>query len=401
MLTSSGRISMGGSETDRSINIELNQTATSKLTLNDSNARTLAGISSGRISLADFYGKSSGGDPSGDVGTAYFVKQDNHAYIGLEAVDFATYSVFASGFNYAYDSLGAGRLRTPTVSLSLGAAGIGYGSSYKNTGIRGILMDTATSFVAGVTSVDVRAGCSDFSTNNGLGYRMSGWYDGAINNGSSQYYTNSIKYNLTTYSNSILNTNIGPNIYIPNAGSESKTKGYAIYSRGIVNDYRTNATLVSFVFATETFVDNNQVIPGAPGFGTVYTRSAYRSKNKAYYYENLSAGTGSAFVNNTVTFATETLTKAGASTYTNLVTGGIDYHPALMDDISGGHHYVASRANAHVSGGHYFPGGMFWQFYNYTARHNFLTDTWFTPGASYFTNADCAFGHERYIEPTV
>lgn len=57
-LNNSGPISMGGSTTGESINLELGKSATAQISLNDSDARSLAGKPSGQISLSDFYGKS-------------------------------------------------------------------------------------------------------------------------------------------------------------------------------------------------------------------------------------------------------------------------------------------------------------------------------------------------------
>jgi hypothetical protein len=58
-LVSSGEISIGGSTTNRSINLELGRAAGANSSLNETALRSLAGISSGTISLSNFYGKSS------------------------------------------------------------------------------------------------------------------------------------------------------------------------------------------------------------------------------------------------------------------------------------------------------------------------------------------------------
>lgn len=57
-LESSGSLSFGGSVQDRSINLELRRSATSTLGLNDGEARYLANVPTGNISVSDFYGKS-------------------------------------------------------------------------------------------------------------------------------------------------------------------------------------------------------------------------------------------------------------------------------------------------------------------------------------------------------
>lgn len=61
LVNSGNPISMGGSTTGQSINLELGQSATAQISLNDTNARALAGITTpgAQISLYNFYGKSS------------------------------------------------------------------------------------------------------------------------------------------------------------------------------------------------------------------------------------------------------------------------------------------------------------------------------------------------------
>lgn len=58
-LASSGTLSIGGSTATRSINLELGLSATANSSIGQTNFRTLAGVSSGTISLSNFYGKSS------------------------------------------------------------------------------------------------------------------------------------------------------------------------------------------------------------------------------------------------------------------------------------------------------------------------------------------------------
>lgn len=60
-LVSSGILSIGGSTTNRSINLELSLSATTNSNLNQTNFRSLAGVSSGKISISNFYGKSAEG----------------------------------------------------------------------------------------------------------------------------------------------------------------------------------------------------------------------------------------------------------------------------------------------------------------------------------------------------
>lgn len=57
-LNNSGPISLGGTATNASINLELGQSATAQVSLNDTNVRTLAGVASGAIIMpTNFYGK--------------------------------------------------------------------------------------------------------------------------------------------------------------------------------------------------------------------------------------------------------------------------------------------------------------------------------------------------------
>ena len=60
-LNSSGPISLGGTATNASINLELSQGASAQISMNDTNVRTLAGVASGAIIMpTNFYGKSAG-----------------------------------------------------------------------------------------------------------------------------------------------------------------------------------------------------------------------------------------------------------------------------------------------------------------------------------------------------
>lgn len=57
-LNASGVISIGGSTSGQSINLELGRAATATSSLGESALRTLAGVASGTISMSNFYGKS-------------------------------------------------------------------------------------------------------------------------------------------------------------------------------------------------------------------------------------------------------------------------------------------------------------------------------------------------------
>tara|TARA_B110000858_G_scaffold183542_1_gene223954 strand:- start:597 stop:1187 length:591 start_codon:yes stop_codon:yes gene_type:complete len=57
-LATSGTMSIGGTTATRSINLELGLSATTSSNMNSAALRGLAGVSSGAISLSNFYGKS-------------------------------------------------------------------------------------------------------------------------------------------------------------------------------------------------------------------------------------------------------------------------------------------------------------------------------------------------------
>ena len=63
-LNASGTISLGGSTTGQSVELELGESGTAAITMNDSNFRGLAGVASGTISLSSLYSKSASGSKS-------------------------------------------------------------------------------------------------------------------------------------------------------------------------------------------------------------------------------------------------------------------------------------------------------------------------------------------------
>jgi len=71
-LNASGTISLAGTTAGQSIALELGQSATGTISLNDTNVRNLAGVGTpaSTISLSNFYGKSLGVDPGGAVNPA-------------------------------------------------------------------------------------------------------------------------------------------------------------------------------------------------------------------------------------------------------------------------------------------------------------------------------------------
>jgi hypothetical protein len=75
-LAASGTLSLAGSTVGQSIALELSKSATATITLNDTDVRALAGVTtpSSIISISNFYGKSAGIDPGGAVDPALVVE---------------------------------------------------------------------------------------------------------------------------------------------------------------------------------------------------------------------------------------------------------------------------------------------------------------------------------------
>lgn len=93
-LVSSGEISIGGSTANRSINLELGRSATATSSLGESALRTLAGVSSGAISLSSFYGKANASVAISDQDAA------NMSLAGLGGTATATYRLHSNGQAY-------------------------------------------------------------------------------------------------------------------------------------------------------------------------------------------------------------------------------------------------------------------------------------------------------------
>jgi len=96
-LASSGTMSIGGTTTDRSINLELGRSATATSSMGETDLRTLAGVASGAISMSDFYGKS-----AATLLWSVGIAQGNFTATGYEAQGFSTY--IGGGFGTATDT---------------------------------------------------------------------------------------------------------------------------------------------------------------------------------------------------------------------------------------------------------------------------------------------------------
>ena len=91
-LNASGPISLGGTGTNSSINLELSQAFNAQVSMNDTNVRSLAGVASGAITMpTNFYGKSAGA-------TVNFT--DQYIASNQSAAATAGYRVNSDGFDY-------------------------------------------------------------------------------------------------------------------------------------------------------------------------------------------------------------------------------------------------------------------------------------------------------------
>ena len=124
-LESSGAISLGGSVTNRSVNLELSQGASAQISMNDTNVRTLAGVPSGAIILpTNFYGKSSvtfTPDGGTTVGTAVYLSDDvayQEAQITISCSQTATWTytlTSTTGTGFEFVSVASGGSSTDII----------------------------------------------------------------------------------------------------------------------------------------------------------------------------------------------------------------------------------------------------------------------------------------------
>jgi hypothetical protein len=129
-LVSSGEISIGGSTTDRSINLELGRSATATSNLNESALRTLAGVASGAISLSSFYGKSNvsfspnGGTSSGSRVTLSDYRAFGTASVTVTCTQSATWTYARVNGDFGSANVASGGTGT-TITFSM-AKGVSY-----------------------------------------------------------------------------------------------------------------------------------------------------------------------------------------------------------------------------------------------------------------------------------
>lgn len=153
-LNSSGAISLAGSISGQSIALELSKGATSQITLNDTDVRTLGGKASGAIAMpTDFWGKSNAVD-IGAVAFATFTSPYVQAFkwttIGFGTI-YSNPSTAAAGARYAIEfsnsggAVAAGGQGSPQLVAWAWSDSTGFGAKYTNP----------SSYPSGATCYDV------------------------------------------------------------------------------------------------------------------------------------------------------------------------------------------------------------------------------------------------------
>lgn len=132
-LNASGPISLGGSTTGQSVNLELGQSATAQISFNDAAVRTLTGTSTNTalVMPTNFYGKSKKFTYTGTMTQATFVSGGDTCY-GYDFIEGGSLSpindniirifkVNLSGVWYFYVTIGGGTgLQNYWATLTLG-----------------------------------------------------------------------------------------------------------------------------------------------------------------------------------------------------------------------------------------------------------------------------------------
>jgi hypothetical protein len=370
-LNSSGPISLGGATTGQSINLELGQSATAQISLNDTNVRTLAGVASGAISLNSFYGKAA------DLTYAFLLGETEGGNTGtdIDRVNFTTLTLSLSGLSAAFYTDGPDRLSSSSVCLMFS----NLGTSNKSTSIRGVMMYTQTTFVAGVSSPDNRANaaCMRAPTTGATGYRLNG-----INQDNAAV-SNTLRYNMSTYSSTAISASaIGGSSVFARAGSESLSFGQFLVDTQVspfVARSRftfSNETTSAGSFDSSTFQNNGSIT------------AIHRSKTACYWLTNASASPTYSVKAN---FATNTSTP-GPLPSINRWSPHYDFNQGSYPFVSNGL-YSFAKAGYYVSGNR----GL-----NYTLGLyiNYTNDAWTVGVANPSGTVTDRFGAEQYTAPT-
>jgi hypothetical protein len=373
-LNSSGPISLAGSTSGQSIALELNQSATGQISLNDTVVRTLAGISTGEISLSSFYGKSS----APGWGYLYLANVNTSPFNNIaEKVTYATNTYSSAGINVSQIVSNAQRLSDTSKAILVG--GVTGGGTSKRDTVYGIYFATATSFAVANQEL-LRGGAVTARTTN-IGYLFQGM-------SADDVLTSSTLWNMTTLTQSTSDTILlAPDFQAYGSGSETKNYATAAGAQTAPGNIIENR----HVFSTAT----RQLSTSSTnlGFGII---SNWRSLTKNYYLSQIYGQytyRGLSLDNSTTTWtaiASLALTFAGDANYTPMNrNGGTEKH-GIANDTSV---YFMGAYRTHLSVVAYTLG----------YRTTFATNTWIsgiTRNVAYPTDNATCMGVDPFFEPT-
>jgi len=174
-LESSGSMSIGGSTSGRSINLELGRSATATSSLGETDLRTLAGVASGAISMSNFYGASgavaytgyalnrsaaNGGGGAADGGTVQSGNAGSQSNVGGTAT-------FSTGISYTtlrviYGNMANGQLGNSASGavLSINGSSVTAAGTYGQNGYPSNYIKYYDASNGTLNSVGISAGVS-------------------------------------------------------------------------------------------------------------------------------------------------------------------------------------------------------------------------------------------------
>jgi hypothetical protein len=196
-LNASGPISLAGTTTGQSIEVELGGTGSTAISLNDTNVRTLAGVASGAITMpVNFWGKSSSN------ARAFAVSFNNPAAVfGLKYVNFATGApdIVTSGAAQPFTTHYRPTISNSTMGYTMGYTRDG-GAGYNQLTVMYLLpVNHSTKTLGTILTLSTGKNIPYSGNYAALSNATKGWFEGGQYNGSSgalSLYAHS--FNMTT-----------------------------------------------------------------------------------------------------------------------------------------------------------------------------------------------------------
>lgn len=349
MLNSTGKISLGGSVTGESVNIELGQAQTAKITLNDTNVRNLTLSNTAplsKISMNDLRGRSAGATGDGFWPPSRIGGQNYSIVNYLSSISFANdaSTTVSSGWTTAKSDLS---------TFSNNTKGYMFGGF-----IGGDTVVTRHTFATG-TIADV------FNMSTYRGWYLTqvfsspseGFYQGGMDCYSYYETQDILNFSTETLSTAFYySANYWFSIGVFQDEYEKAQSSSAGYFHNDGDTRYGPARINKFLFATRTYA--NTAYWARPQSGSAYSSkwSGYNSENAAYWSggeQNLSAYSAI----DKMDFATDTLSLGVAA-----LTGTRTYHACVNSSARG---YSAGGSNNSFSIG-------IW--YNSIVGHTFTTN---------------------------